>query len=62
MPATQSVNENNGLVFSATNGNLISISDVDANNNAETVTLTVTHGALTLSEVEMCIRDRCQML
>ena len=46
VPAAQAVDEDTPLVFSAANGNGISFSDVD--NSTHTVTLSVTHGALTL--------------
>ena len=48
MPAAQAVNEDATLVFSAANGNAISVSDVDAGASALQVTLTVTNGVLTL--------------
>ncbi|HMI73536.1 MAG TPA: cadherin-like domain-containing protein, partial [Steroidobacteraceae bacterium] len=47
VPAAQSVNEDTVKVFSAANGNQISISDVD--NTSHTVTLTAAHGAITLN-------------
>jgi hypothetical protein len=47
VPGAQSVNEDTSLVF--TGGNAISISDVDVGAGNETVTLTVTSGALTLN-------------
>ena len=57
VPGTQIVNENANLVFNTTNSNLISISDVDADGGlggaggSETVTLTVAHGSLSLSNL-----------
>jgi VCBS repeat-containing protein len=48
VPAAQSVNEDTALVFSTANGNVIRVSDVDANGQSEQVTLTVSHGTLTL--------------
>ena len=51
VPATQNVNEDSTLVFSAGNGNLISISDPDAGTLPLMVTLSVTNGALTLSGI-----------
>lgn len=48
-PGSQSVNEDATLVFSSNNGNLISISDLDANSSLMRVTLTGTNGAITLS-------------
>jgi hypothetical protein len=47
VPGLQTVNEDTALVFNG--ANTISISDVDANGGTETVTLSVTSGALTLS-------------
>ena len=49
VPGAQTVNEDTALVFNIANGNLISISDVDANGSNETVTLSVSSGALTLN-------------
>jgi hypothetical protein len=46
--ATQSVNEEAALTFSAGGGNAITISDVDVGSGNETVTLTVGHGTLAL--------------
>ncbi|MDI1258673.1 Ig-like domain-containing protein [Aquabacterium sp.] len=48
-PGGQSTNEETALVFSSGNGNLISISDVDAASGSMQVTLSVLHGTLTLS-------------
>src|SRR5262249_61990655 len=48
VPGTQSVNDNTDLVFSSTNGNLISISDVDADGGIESITLGAGFGTLTL--------------
>ena len=47
VPGPQSVNEDTALVFSAGNGNQISISDVDAGASSVQVTLTATNGAIT---------------
>ncbi len=47
VPASQTVNEDTPLIFSSANGNGLSVSDVD--NTAHTVTLTATHGAITLN-------------
>jgi VCBS repeat-containing protein len=47
VPGTQTINEDASRVFNAVNGNLISISDVDAGTGNMTVTLTVIHGTLT---------------
>ncbi|HSD36510.1 MAG TPA: putative Ig domain-containing protein [Rhodocyclaceae bacterium] len=49
VPAAQATNEDTALIFSG--GNQISISDVDAGNGAVSVTLSVLHGALTLSGI-----------
>ncbi|HEX5127768.1 MAG TPA: DUF4347 domain-containing protein, partial [Rhodocyclaceae bacterium] len=49
VPGTQSTNEDTGLTFSIGNGNAISITDVDAGSGSLQVTLSVSHGALTLS-------------
>src|SRR5204862_503656 len=49
LPGSQTINEDNNLVLSAGNGNLISISDVDAASGAVRVTLTAANGLLTLS-------------
>src|SRR4029079_4314744 len=49
VPGTQSVNEDTALVFSAANGNAISIADVDVGGGTETVTLSVASGTLTLA-------------
>ena len=49
VPGAQTINEDTNLVFFSGNSNLISISDADAAGNPEAVTLTVTHGVLTLS-------------
>jgi methionine-rich copper-binding protein CopC len=49
IPSPQGATKNGQLVFSAANSNLISISDVDAGSNSLKVTLTATHGTITLS-------------
>ena len=49
VPGAQTVNEDQSLAFSNANGNLIAISDVDAGGNAVQVTLTGTHGTVTLA-------------
>ncbi len=51
VPGPQATNENTPLVFSSSNGNAISISDVDAGGAQVRVTLTATNGTLTLSVV-----------
>ncbi|BFM39751.1 choice-of-anchor Q domain-containing protein [Synechocystis sp. LKSZ1] len=49
VPDGQTTNEDTVLVFSASNSNLISISDIDAGSNLVQVALSVTNGVLTLS-------------
>ncbi|WKY30959.1 DUF4347 domain-containing protein [Pseudomonas donghuensis] len=49
VPGTQSFAQDSVLVFSTGNGNLISISDVDAGGGALQVTLVATNGLITLS-------------
>jgi VCBS repeat-containing protein len=51
VPGGQAVNEDQALVFSAGNGNAISIADVDAGGNAVEVTLSVASGTLTLGSL-----------
>jgi hypothetical protein len=48
VPTAQAVTSGSGLVFSAKNGNRISISDPDAGNSTVQVTLTASQGTLTL--------------
>ncbi|MGE3778958.1 MAG: DUF2341 domain-containing protein, partial [Pirellulaceae bacterium] len=48
-PGAQTMNEDTTTVFSSGNGNLISVSDVDAGYSAIQVTLTATNGTATLS-------------
>jgi hypothetical protein len=48
-PATASVGVNGSLVFSSPNGNAISITDNAAGQNADSLTMTVAHGIVTLS-------------
>jgi hypothetical protein len=48
-PASASVIQNGSLVFSSGNGNTISVSDAAAGSNSDSLTLSVTHGTLTLS-------------
>jgi VCBS repeat-containing protein len=50
-PVSTSGNEDTALVFSSTNHNAISISDVDAGTSSLQVTLAVSHGTLTLSTI-----------
>ena len=50
VPVTQIVNEDTALVFNTTNGNLLSINDVDSGSNSLRVTLTATNGLMTLSQ------------
>src|SRR5690606_19008910 len=49
LPAAQSVNQDATLVFSSGNGNLISISDVDAGTGILSVTLVASYGQLSLA-------------
>ncbi|WP_207886630.1 Ig-like domain-containing protein [Pseudomonas sp. 30_B] len=51
VPGSQSLDQDGSLVFSAGNGNLISISDVDTGGGTLQVTLTATHGVLTLGSL-----------
>jgi Calx-beta domain/Bacterial Ig domain/FG-GAP-like repeat len=48
VPDTQIINEDTILIFSKDNGNIINISDIDAENSAIQVTLTATDGNLTV--------------
>jgi len=48
-PANALVNMNGTLVFSAANGNLISVADAAAGANTDSLTLSAGHGTLTLS-------------
>ncbi|MEM7166559.1 MAG: LamG-like jellyroll fold domain-containing protein, partial [Planctomycetota bacterium] len=50
VPAAQTTNEDTTLTFSTGNGNLISISDVDASGDDMEVTVAVTNGLLTLAQ------------
>ena len=49
VPEAQSPDEDNNLAFSFGNGNLIEVSDIDAGAASLEVTLTATHGTLSLS-------------
>ncbi|MBW8830002.1 MAG: DUF4347 domain-containing protein [Burkholderiales bacterium] len=49
VPASQNVFQDATLVFSSANGNLISVTDVDAGGGTVRATLTADHGLLTLS-------------
>ena len=49
VPGSQIVGQGNPLVFNSLKGNLISVSDVDIGSASIQVTLTATHGTLTLS-------------
>jgi len=51
VPGTQIIDEDNVLTFTAANGNLIWITDVDSNSGLLKVTLNSTHGTLTLSQI-----------
>ncbi len=50
VPGPQTVSEDTALVFSATNGNAISIADADAGTAAMQITLSVSNGTTTLSQ------------
>src|SRR6185436_9028777 len=49
VPGTQEASGISALTFSSANGNAISVSDADAGSSSEKVTLTVSHGTLTLA-------------
>ena len=49
IPGLQTVNEDEPLVFSSANGNLITLSDLDAGSGLIGVRLTATNGAISLS-------------
>jgi len=49
VPVSQTIDQNETLVFSTGNGNAISVSDVDAGGGVIRVSLTATNGLLTLS-------------
>ena len=49
VPGAQALNQDTSMVFSTGAGNAISISDIDAGTNPVQITLTATHGVLTLS-------------
>jgi len=51
VPGPQNINEDTALVFSAGNGNPISIADVDAGSSPVRTTLSVSHGVLSLAGV-----------
>jgi len=51
LPGAQSLDQDGSLVFSAAHGNLISISDVDAGSGNLQVTLTATHGVISLGSL-----------
>jgi choice-of-anchor C domain-containing protein len=51
VPGAQSVAEDTGLVFSAANGNAVTVADPDIGAGGATVTLSVLHGTLTLGSV-----------
>jgi large repetitive protein len=48
VPPTIAINQNTPIVFSAANGNAISVVDVNAGSNAERLTLTVANGTIKL--------------
>jgi Subtilase family len=47
-PAAASVTENSSLVFSSSKGNAISFTDVNATGKTESLSLSITHGTITL--------------
>ncbi|MDD0977135.1 DUF4347 domain-containing protein [Pseudomonas fontis] len=49
LPVSLGVSQDSNLTFNSANGSLISLNDVDAGSGAISVTLTVSHGTLTLS-------------
>jgi hypothetical protein len=49
VPGSQAMGEDATLAFSVTHGNAVAVGDVDADGGAEQLTLTVTHGTLTLA-------------
>ena len=51
VPAPQATSQNTSLAFSSSNGNQISIADVDAASGSLQITLTATNGVLTLNGV-----------
>lgn len=51
IPGAQTTLENTGITFSSNNNNAIGISDIDAGNNPVRVTLSATHGNLTLGSL-----------
>jgi LPXTG-site transpeptidase (sortase) family protein len=50
VPGAQTVNEDTALIFSAGNGNQISVNDVDVGTDSLEITLSVTNGTLTLAD------------
>jgi hypothetical protein len=48
-PTNASLNPNGSLVFSSANGNAITVADSGPGSNTDSLTLTVTHGTVTLS-------------
>lgn len=51
IPPTQAYSPNTDLIFSAANGNAISVDDADADGNAVQVSLTATNGTFSLSGI-----------
>lgn len=51
VPGTQTVDEDTGLTFSGTTGNLIAVADVDASAGTMQITLTATNGLISLGSV-----------
>ncbi len=50
VPTTQSLDENGSVTFSVTSGNSIVLTDVDSGGGLEFMTLSVTHGAISLTD------------
>ncbi len=50
-PASATVSENGSLVFSSSNGNALSFTDNGAGLNADVLTMSVSHGTLTLGNI-----------
>jgi hypothetical protein len=50
-PSTAGLTENGSLTFSSANGNAISVADASAGSNPDSLTLSVSHGTLTLASI-----------
>src|SRR4029077_12460778 len=50
-PASATLLQNSSLVFSSSNGNAITVADAAAGGNSDSLTLSVTHGTLTLATI-----------